>query len=211
MPGRLPHRARVTFICSKTDDISLMEAQDSLDLGDELGPQWAELDRLSKSTEALKKELADLKESKGVYTDMMDDADDELEVWEKLKVEIEEGKTVFAPLPDTSSQKRKAKSSGKPRKRCKSDFDSDDDFIDDAGDGDSDEKDSEDEEDHVEEEKEPLSGEQIDSKISDIKATKKKARQERAEVDGKLKALTKEAESAEVCASHVSRDRDIYR
>ena len=73
----------VTFICSKTDDISLLEAQDSLDLGDELGALWAEIEEAGQSLKDLKKQREDLKESKMVYSELMNDADDELEIWDR--------------------------------------------------------------------------------------------------------------------------------
>lgn len=44
MDGRF---SAVTFICSKTDDISISEAQDSLGLDEKMIPSWEEIDRLS--------------------------------------------------------------------------------------------------------------------------------------------------------------------
>lgn len=38
----------VTFICSKTDDISLMECQESLGLEEEMGAHWAKSDEPAK-------------------------------------------------------------------------------------------------------------------------------------------------------------------
>ena len=95
---------RVTFICSKTDDISLMEAQESLDLNDQKGPQWDEMDSLTQNQEALEKELDALKESKAVYSEVMDNADEQIEVWEGLMEDLEAGKTVFAPSAKSSQE-----------------------------------------------------------------------------------------------------------
>ena len=47
----------VTFICSKTDDISLMEAQDSLGIEEELSALWKQCDELEKNKKCLMKEL----------------------------------------------------------------------------------------------------------------------------------------------------------
>ena len=72
----------VTFICSKTDDISLLEAQDSLDLEEDLGALWAEIDQTGKELKRLKKQREEAKETKAVYSDLMNAADDELEEWD---------------------------------------------------------------------------------------------------------------------------------
>jgi hypothetical protein len=87
----------VTFICSKTDDISLMEAQDSLGIEEELAELWNKCDDLSKKKRALKKELDRLKETKSNYSQVMEAADEELEIWEKLKDDFDDGKTVYPP------------------------------------------------------------------------------------------------------------------
>ena len=75
----------VTFICSKTDDISLMEAQDSLGLNDKMGPSWDEVDRLSAKQKSLKKQLEEMKETKAVYEEVANDADEQIEVWESQR------------------------------------------------------------------------------------------------------------------------------
>ncbi len=54
----------VTFICSKTDDISLEEAQDSLGLSDEMEPDWDQLEKLVKKTKSMKKQMDEMKDTK---------------------------------------------------------------------------------------------------------------------------------------------------
>ena len=71
----------VTFICSKTDDISLEEAQDSLGLEDEMSPDWAEVDRLNKKRKTLKKHLEELKALKLSHDEAMNDADEQIDTW----------------------------------------------------------------------------------------------------------------------------------
>lgn len=71
----------MTFICSKTDDISLEEAQDSLGLEDEMAPDWAEVDRLVKQQKSMKKRLDELKELKLVYDQAVNDADEQIDTW----------------------------------------------------------------------------------------------------------------------------------
>ena len=182
----------VTFICSKTDDISLMEAQDSLGIEDELAVLWNKCDELSRKKQSLKKELEELKEIKSDYAHAMEAADEELEVWEKLKDDFDDGKTVYAPALKTngSAKKRKRGRSKRPSKKARLD-DSDDDFIDDsshselgdASDGDSDIESGN------EEPLEPLTEEKILEKIGDLRATKKDGRLQRAQLDSEIKKV----------------------
>lgn len=71
----------MTFICSKTDDISLEEAPNSLGLDDEMAPAWAELDQLAKKQRSMKKQFEELKESKTVYDEIMNDTDEQIDIW----------------------------------------------------------------------------------------------------------------------------------
>jgi Dynamin family len=182
----------VTFICSKTDDISLMEAQDSLGIEDELAVLWNKCDELSKKKQSLKKELEELKEIKGDYARAMEAADEELEVWEKLKDDFDDGKTVYAPALQTkgSAKKRKRGTSKKPSKKARLDV-SDDDFIDDSSHselGDASDDDS-DIGSGNEELPEPLTEEKILEKIGDLRATKKDGRLQRAQLDSEIKKV----------------------
>ena len=71
----------VTFICSKTDDISLEEAQSSLGLDEEMAPSWQQMDDLRRQQKSLKKRLDEMKQSKDVYGEVMNDTDEQIEVW----------------------------------------------------------------------------------------------------------------------------------
>jgi hypothetical protein len=59
--------SRVTFICSKTDDISTTEAADTLNLEDRVGSDWAKEDEIEDEKKTLQQEVKDLIESKGCY------------------------------------------------------------------------------------------------------------------------------------------------
>lgn len=125
----------VTFICSKTDDISLMEAQDSLGLDEKMAPSWDEIDRLSAKQKDLKKQLEDMRDTKSVYEEVANDADEQIEFWETLRESVGEGKTVYAPKPKPASKKRKGESKEKPTKKKRKTVLSDEDesdFIDDG-------------------------------------------------------------------------------
>lgn len=74
--------SRVTFICSKTDDISIMEATDSLGLDEQMAEDWAKMDVIENKKDVLNKTVKDTQESKAVYLEVMNDADDQIEIWE---------------------------------------------------------------------------------------------------------------------------------
>ena len=199
---------RVTFICSKTDDISLIEAQESLDLNDQMGPRWDEVDALTKKQNALSKELDALKDSKAVYSEVINDADEQIEVWEGLKDDLEVGKTVFAPLIKSSNKKRKRSDSVKPRKKQRRSNASDEEDVDDDDyqDEDTIDRDSEEEESTEGSRSEPLNEEQVATKIADLRSTKKESRRQRTDLEGKIKNLRAAISEAEETAKKIQAD-----
>ena len=190
----------VTFICSKTDDISLEEAQDSLGLDDQMSSSWEEMDRLVKKQRVLKKQVEQMQDSKVVFGNAQNDADEQIEVWEALKEDLEAGRTVFAPKSKSETKKRKCrhhdKSSKKKRRTDNSDAEEDD-FTDDRSEqsADTDEDDS-DGLDGESERPDPLTEDQITAKLQELKASKKEARIQRTEVMEKIKNIRQEVEEA---------------
>lgn len=181
----------VTFICSKTDDISILEAQESLGLEQEMGGLWAKSDEYNAEKRKHKKRLDELKETKEEYTAVVDEIDEQIEIWEALKDDVEDGKTVYAPR-DSSSKKRKrgsqSKASGAPRKRQRSsDSDLDSNY---ASDDDNDGADSG--EDESEPQGEPLTSEAIEEKLAELKTTKKEGRRHRQEIEAEMKVIRKQ-------------------
>ena len=176
----------VTFICSKTDDISISEAQDSLGLDDKMIPSWDELDRLSAKQKDLKKQLEELNNTKADYEDVANDVDEEIEVWEVLETSVMDGKVTYPPKA-TSTRKRKAKSKDRPSKQKRRsiviDDEDDDDFIDHGSEND--EKDTEDED------QQPLTEEQVKTKLDELKMTKKNARTQKREIAEKVQDIRK--------------------
>lgn len=194
---------RVTFICSKTDDISIVEAQDSLGLNEEMGALWEKRNIYENELKRFKGELGELKQSREDYAEAMEEAEEQLEIWETLKDDLESGKTVYAPLPKLpSAKKRKSDSriSGQPRKKQRRSNDSDSDgdngdsdYADDASDSSrGHEKEDLPEQEHGD----PLTEEQVESKISELKSTKKDGRRQRLQLEEKIKVLR--AEMAEI-------------
>jgi hypothetical protein len=182
----------VTFICSKTDDISLTEAQDSLGLEDELGNLYAKAEEIRKIKIRLHQNMADLKETQGDISAAMETADQELEVLGKIEEQQCHGQTVYKPRPRSDSKKRKRKEKkSPPRKKSKyTGADSDHDFIEDDSDADSD----------VEsgyagsnlDRGDPLKEDELATKISELRSTKKEGRREKMNIDDQIKAVRKE-------------------
>ena len=136
-----------------------------------------------------------MKESKSVYSELMNDADDQLEVWDGLKEELEEGKTVFAPTAKSSGRKRKAKGSRKLQKKRRITSDSENDESEDE---DYDDEETNDESESTDETTQPLTEEQLSTRIAELKANRKKARHERTALEDKIKALGMEIKTSQV-------------
>ncbi|EAW16751.1 LOW QUALITY PROTEIN: uncharacterized protein NFIA_000950 [Aspergillus fischeri NRRL 181] len=182
----------VTFICSKTDDISLIECQESLGLEEEMGAHWAQSDELAKERRVLKQRLEELKESKAVFRDEVDEV---LDVWEALKDDIEDGKTVFAPRENSVSKKRKRCSSneksGRPKKARTPNSDADSDYVDSDQDSNDSDHETDDKEEQAEESRVPLTKEEITEKISKLKMTKKESRRRKQDLETQIKEVRK--------------------
>jgi hypothetical protein len=181
----------VTFICSKTDDISLMECQDSLGLEEEMNALWAKSEEHADQKRKIERQLDELKETKAIYAEAADQVDEQLEIWEGLKEDIKNGKTVFAPPDCFPSRKRKRGDNKTPstwKKSRTADSDIDSDQTDNKEDGE-DTQSGPDEEDDVQAENDPLTPKKIDEKLVNLKIMKKDHRLHKREVEAKIKVL----------------------
>ena len=188
----------VTFVCSKCDDISLEEAQDSLGLGDEMEPDWEELEKLGKKIKSMKKQMDELKDTKAVYGESMNDIDEQVEIWDGLKEKIEGGETVFSPKPKSAGRKRKGSSNEKARKKQRKTMTSDDESD---GAEDSNLSDASDEgrnpgSEDGSESREPLTEEHIVAKLQELRATKKEARTQRGDITERISQIRKEIDQS---------------
>lgn len=68
--------SRVTFICSKTDDISVSEATEGLGLSEQMGEYWNQCDILDIEIQQLKNTIKATDALKKDYAQLIDDADD---------------------------------------------------------------------------------------------------------------------------------------
>ena len=168
-----------------------MEAQDSLGLDEEMTGGWTEMDVQVKKQKSLKKDLQDLRESKATYGEVMGDADEQLEIWEALRDQVEDGKTVYVP---SNGKKRKQSSTDRghrKKQRKSSDDEGNDDYNDDP------EESANDDNDQIAENKGPsLTEDAIGAKITELRGTKKEARRQRTELDEKIATIRKEIDIA---------------
>ncbi|KAF7869938.1 hypothetical protein EAF04_004722 [Stromatinia cepivora] len=185
--------SRITFICSKTDDISVLEASDSLGLEDAMAEDYATIDQIDKQLDELKAKIADLKESIAVYSGVYNDADESLDIWDDLRRDIDAGEAVYAPKakPGKSPKRKRSPSSRKSRKKMKISEDEDDD------EDQEDEEEVSDDETEAEEEDldkgDPLTIEDIEQKIDELKDTKKQARKEKVALELEIKDVKKQS------------------
>ncbi|KAB5535269.1 hypothetical protein GE09DRAFT_1250371 [Coniochaeta sp. 2T2.1] len=186
----------VTFICSKTDDISNTDVADQLGLDGELADDWAQIDSISDTVRQLAQSIRDLKDQKAALRQTIDQVDGDIEVWEELDCQNTNGRTVYAP-PTNNSQsggkkkrKREAKPSGSRKNRIS---------LDTYSDGDNDDEvsimsdaeplsGSDKENDHTGKKSRlvPLTEEEIDEQLAALKVRKRSLRQTRNETDSAI-------------------------
>lgn len=178
-----------------------------------MSPSWDEIDSLSKRQRALKKQMEDLKDSKAVYDDVANDADEQMEVWQSLREDISNGKPAFAPKPKSEqSKKRKGRKPNnvykKKRKTSASgsyDNSEDSEFEHESSEENDSEKESdEDRSDDDSSRPEPLTEEQVVSKVKEFRSTKQDARAEKAQITEQLAALRKELSEAQEAEKQIT-------
>jgi hypothetical protein len=209
----------ISFICSKSDDISVSEAILSLHLEEELEAQTTRIDELDAEWNAKKRELQGLADTRSDMQDAADELDELLSAWEECKDKIEEGETVYEPKPpkkdkdeDKSKKRKRGASPARKGKKARRDKDEDDDFIVDddeepekeASDNENDdEKDNEEPEDKGE----PLTLETIENKIDELKELRKAARKQKSDI---LKSITElKAEISEIGDSKKKLENEV--
>ncbi|KAI1780219.1 hypothetical protein F4818DRAFT_437499 [Hypoxylon cercidicola] len=184
----------VSFICSKTDDISITEAVDSLDLEEEISESWNKAEILQDSKQSSELALAELREQKEACRDKMDDIEAKSDEWDALKTQVEHSKIVYSPLDNPQKRKRRVEpfTSRKHGSIYHSDMDDDDwdayeDEEDVLSDGNS----------QLDSTRQPLTKEAIEAALASFKVQQKEIRQERQAIDVQMRAVHKEIQEAE--------------
>ncbi|KAG9930480.1 hypothetical protein KCU86_g8172, partial [Aureobasidium melanogenum] len=177
----------ITFICSKTDDISNTEATDSLGLGDEIEELEEQLTSIERRRRTAEKETSKLRDQKSSLRETTDNCDDEIEKWEALQEKLDDGKTVYAPATKT-----------KKRKRSSSESDSEDEDK---------SSDNSDNESQASDRGSPLTAEDIETKIQELKPLKKEARRRRSEIEAEVTDLKNKIKELKVEARNIEDNR----
>ncbi|KAF2995752.1 hypothetical protein E8E14_003295 [Neopestalotiopsis sp. 37M] len=181
----------VTFICSKTDDISVLEASESLGIDGEISESYERSEDLRRTKDRLKKQIVDLRAKKRGYNDTVEDIETRWDAWDDLRTKISEGETVYAPTEKSSSKKRKrqSKSSKSRKNHASSDIDDSDD------DSESDWSDKENSQ--PTEEQTPLTEQEIEQTLASLKAQKKQIREDKRELDGEIRQISQQMEECQ--------------
>ncbi|KAG9961586.1 hypothetical protein KCU61_g5414, partial [Aureobasidium melanogenum] len=154
----------ITFICSKTDDISNTEATDSLGLSDEIEELEEQLTSIERRRRTAEKETSKLRD---------------------------QNKAVYAPATKT-----------KKRKRSSSESDSEDEVK---------SSDNSDNESQASDRGSPLTAEDIETKIQELKTLKKEARRRRSEIEAEVMDLNNKIKELKVEARNIEDNRSrIY-
>lgn len=185
----------VTFICSKTDDISITEAVDSLGLEEEISESWSQTGELRNSIKTSQSLLEELIDKKTALGEQVDEIEASLDIWEDLQSQLSSGETVYAPFE--KSRKRKRPSKSFQSRKSRSPFGSDIDNVDDDNGQDAYEYDSSDKENSQSiRTGQPLTSDDIDEKLVSLRAQKREIRDERRGLDTQISDIRKQIREA---------------
>jgi len=107
----------VSIICSKTDDIAVDEAADSLHIKEEIQFSWNEAQELKSQLLEHSSALTKAENEKKALRTALDSCDEQIDVYEKLAQEIEEGSTRYAPKESPAKKRKRSPSPVTPCKK----------------------------------------------------------------------------------------------
>jgi len=206
-------QSAVSFICSKTDDISITEAAESLNMEEEVQGSWERAEDLKKQKDSLKRELVDWREAKAVCGEKLDECEAKIDVWEDLDNNLRMGMTIYAPR-----EKKRKRQDRRPKPSRKNLVSSDVESIYSDSDDGSDKENSQ--ASQASQNRTPLTEEDITDALDRLRTEKKALRGERrgadkkmAEIRGEMAAMETERESllAEVKAACIKGRNEYSR
>jgi GTPase SAR1 family protein len=177
--------SNVTFVCSKTDDISIMEAVEALGLQEKVADLRTQEIHHTKKIGSVEDEIACLQQSRKNFQSAFDDTSDKLDEWMELQEKLDDGKTVYAPACQGNKRKRSTLQE-QDSKRARVD---EQEIISDSvltGDGQDLTNDSDDDELAV---VEPLQESDIKVKLRQFRETKKSTKQQIDQIQPKINEL----------------------
>ena len=168
----------ITFICSKTDDISTTEAYHAFNLDETMLDSWDRATQLEKQIEDAKTELDEFRRTQTCYVDAVDDIEDQIDRWEARQKTLESGEMVYASPTKDKKRKRDARSGKRSRdavKRLKAENSSADELSDEDSDS------GTDDDSQKEPLGDPLTDAEVNDKLGELKDMRKEARKRRQE------------------------------
>jgi hypothetical protein len=187
--------SNVTFICSKTDDISVTEAIDSLDVEDQISGLEDQDTKEKEKLEGLNKQIVDLKDSQNTYNLIINRASDERDDWEELKEKLDRGEQVYVPS-QRQTKRKEVGADNQSRKRQQTEHDSEKACVvisDDDGESSSVSENDSDTEDILIS-RAPLNERDIRAKVEELKLTRRNGVRERGEIEAQIKEHLREIE-----------------
>jgi chromosome segregation ATPase len=134
----------------------------------------------------MRDKIKELKETLDVYRVAQKDTANDIDTWEKLQEDIDDGKTVYTPIIKTKRKRVQQKSARKRRQRDPDD--SDDDFITSDEESMHSESDS-DSDNEIQAPRNTLTEDDIKSKLKELRDAKKGARREGSALTSQIKEL----------------------
>jgi chromosome segregation ATPase len=155
----------------------------------------------------LKTKLAEFKESKSELREIMDEADEQIEIWDTLKDDVEDGRIAYDPGSENGRKRKRGPSEKKSNKRRQGSRSGDSDFQDESEAESIASEDSEDSENSSDQStRKPLTIEEINAKVSELRDKKKAARRQCAELDRRIHTAKDDLEKIEVETDEVKRE-----
>ncbi|KAI1117954.1 hypothetical protein F5Y14DRAFT_400633 [Nemania sp. NC0429] len=172
----------VSFICSKTDDISITEAAESLGLEGEISESWEAAEKMKKTKLSLESQIADLKKVKTRLVEQLDECETQTDMWEDRQSQLSNGEVVYAPSISSKKRKRGEISLGSFKSETDDRLDADDSDLSDKENSQQDQN------------REPLTEEDIEDRIASLREQRKKIRGERRSLDSQIAELRRDIE-----------------
>lgn len=107
----------VTFICSKTDDLVVKEAARNLGMDEAISDSCNRAEYLKRSEEFLNIKLAELRRTKAIYAEALDECEANNDMWEDMESLFREGRAVYAPSGPGMKRKRVDEPAGSRKNR----------------------------------------------------------------------------------------------
>ncbi|KAK2607165.1 hypothetical protein N8I77_005867 [Diaporthe amygdali] len=180
----------VTFICTKTDDILESEVSSSLDIKGEVTEYWRQIETLNQTHKTLEVQIQHMESEKNDLEYQLDDLEQKFDSWDDLLVKLTTGETVYRPSEDSKKRKRKTDLGRQHKRQNAVDSLSDSDYLEDSDDANNKESDQ------SFDQKIPLTEEDIEEQLANMKTQKKELGKSKRNLKEKISKLKKDAAQA---------------